>query len=93
MVKHDPQSVSQAAQERGWTQVAHNETSRVLGYTRGDERVNVYYTTGTVGTCVDHPSSGRTQLFRQGQDSAGLNDIFDNPRVHTGTGYYRKSGK
>ena len=39
---------------------------------------------GTVGTCVDHPRAGPTQLFRRGQDMGGVQQIFDNPRTHTG---------
>ena len=54
------------------------------------QRVNVYYTTGTVGTCVDHPKQSKTQLFRRNQTLAGLSDIFNNPRVHTGVGYHRR---
>ena len=34
------------------------------GKESGHVRVNVYYTTGTVGTSLDHPDKGKTQLFR-----------------------------
>ena len=58
----------------------------------GHVRVNVYYTTGTVGTSLDHPSKGKTQLFRKNRpDYALLEKIFEDPRVHTGDGYYRKT--
>lgn len=53
-------------------------------------RVNVYHTTGTVGTCVDHPTQGKTSLFRRDQTVEDLRRIFANPRVHTGVGYHRR---
>ncbi|KAI8465847.1 MAG: hypothetical protein J3K34DRAFT_435653 [Monoraphidium minutum] len=74
----------------GWAEAAHNAESRVLGFTRGGMRVNVYYSTGTVGTCLDHPRRGKTQLFRRGQSLETLSAIFEDPRVHTGAGYYRR---
>ena len=51
-------------------------------------RINVYYTTGTVGTCIEHPELGKTQMFRRNVDYTLLGEIFRNPRVHTGTGYF-----
>jgi len=53
-------------------------------------RINVYYTTGTVATCINHPQQGRTQLFRRNVSLAQLAEIMINPRVHTGVGYQRK---
>lgn len=67
----------------GWQEVQFNHDSRVIGFVRGVERVNVYYTTGTVGTCIDHPRRGQTQLFRRNQSMHDLAQIFNNPRVHT----------
>lgn len=40
------EDVRRLAQRWGWHEVHFNETSRVLGFMRQDERVNVYYTTG-----------------------------------------------
>jgi len=51
----------------------------------------VYYTTGTVGTFLNHPTKGKTQLFRRNVSLDLLGQIFRNPRIHTNTGYYRKS--
>lgn len=56
-------------------------------------RFNVYYTTGTVGTCLDHPVQGKTQLFRRTVTVEELGSIFDHPRMHTGRGYQRKKRK
>lgn len=51
-------------------------------------RINIFWTTGTVGTCLDHPRQGKTQLFRRHVDLSTLREIFKNPRVHTG--YYTR---
>lgn len=69
-----------------------NTKSRVVSFHNYtvDCRINVYYTTGTVGTCLYHPVCGKTQLFRRGVTYELLADIFRHPRVHTGTGYFRK---
>ena len=71
-----------------------NETSRVISFYNHDIqcRVNVYYTTGTVATCLTHPISGKTQLFRRNVTLEELSQIFLNPRTHTGRGYYRQGG-
>jgi len=55
----------------------------------GGVRINVYYTTGTVATCLDHPYQGKTQLFRRNQTLNDLVEIFADPRTHTGDGYHR----
>lgn len=89
----DVDAVRRAAASRGYREVQHNEASRVLGFVSrdGQARINVYYTTGTVGTSLEHPRQGRTQLFRRGITLAELGEILDNPRVHTGAGYHRRS--
>lgn len=68
-----------------------NEASKVISFQAVDSgwRINVYYTTGTVGTCVEHPISGKTQMFRRKVDYDTLQRILQNPRVHTGKGYYK----
>jgi hypothetical protein len=55
-----------------------------------DQRVNVYYSTGTVATALSHPVSGKTQLFRRDMTLRDLCKIFDDPRTHTGVGYYTR---
>ena len=57
----------------------------------GEVRVNVWITTGTVSTSLDHPKAGKTQLFRKnGPDYDLLDRIFENPRVHSDKGYKEK---
>jgi hypothetical protein len=61
-----------------------------LSFKRYDNRLNIYYTTGTVGTALLHPARDvATQLFRRNVTLAELVAIFMQPRAHTGKGYYR----
>ena len=78
------------AKEKGWSLFDHQVKNKMISFFRRGVRLNIYYTTGTVGTCMDHPTKGKTQLFRRGVDTGLLEKIFDNPRVHTGEGYYRR---
>jgi hypothetical protein len=89
----DLSEVRRAAREERLGEVYHNEQSRVVSFVfAGEEavRVNVYWTTGTVGTCLDHPRQGKTQLFRRNVSMQQLRQIFGHPRVHTGAGYHRR---
>ena len=44
----------------------------------------------TVGTALNHPSKGNTQLWRRKQSCEDVISLLDNPRLHTGKGYYKK---
>ena len=71
-------------------EIDYNPQSRVISFRHQDgARVNVYYTTRTIGTALDHPSQGKTQLFRRQCTNEELVIILKNPRVHTGHGYQR----
>lgn len=66
----------------------------MASYRRGACRLNFWLTTGTVGSYLDHPRQGKTQLFRRDIDlNYEAEAIFQNPRVpHTGRGYsYRRA--
>lgn len=76
----------------GWKEVGHYEQSRVVSFKRDGERMNVYPTTGTVGTALDHPTGGKTQLVRREVYTEQLEQIANNPRTHTRRGYYRREG-
>ncbi len=78
-----------------WQQVAFQEKDKLISFTKTDEkkqviRLNVYYTTQTVGTALSHPYKGKTQLFRKDVSIKELEELFKNPRKHTGKGYYTK---
>ena len=85
-----PARVRQLAQSAHLVEISHNKASKVISFEKDGVRFNVYYTTGTVGTCLAHPAQGKTQLFRRNQDAKGVAEIFRNPRVHTGEGYQQK---
>lgn len=56
-------------------------------------RIDIYPTTATIKTIMNHPSRGRNQLFRTGYWSKGkLRTILCDPRVHTGLGYRTERG-
>lgn len=88
------QGIRLIATRYGYKEIGCNDISRVISF-RGEDsntRINVYYTTGTVGTCMDHPKKGKTQLFRRNINSLEqLESIFIDPRVHTGEGYYTRT--
>lgn len=76
------------AAKYGWHKPAHNAKSCLLSVFKGHMRINIYYTTMTIGTCLLHPVKGKTQLFRRNVTDIELEKIFQNPRVHTNKGYY-----
>lgn len=53
------------------------------------QRINLWYSTMTVATAINHPKSGRTQLYRRGITLKELEKLFRNARTHTGKGYYQ----
>jgi hypothetical protein len=52
-------------------------------------RINIHYTTGTVGIYLNHSRNGRTQYFHRYVTYNDLIEIFKNPRTTTGTGYFK----
>lgn len=93
-VKNRTGKVMALAELYGWQFLENQENIGMLSFTKQFEesraRINVYLTTMTVGTCIEHPKRGKTQLFRRGVGYKELLKIFQNPRVHTGKGYYTK---
>ena len=92
----DLDRVRAEALKAGLVEVYYNPESRVVSFAAPDgqafvQRINVYYTTGTIGTCLDHPRQGKTQLFRRNVDLALLAQLFRDPRTHTGAGYHRRN--
>ena len=86
-------TVRTEAQKAGLAEIYHNPQSAVVSFSSlqaGFKRLNVYYSTGTVGTCMDHPTKGHTQLFRRNVGFDLLMQLMRQPRMHTGAGYHRK---
>lgn len=46
---------------------------------------------GTVKTSMDHPSAGKTQMFRRDLNDRQFAEVLSNPRAHTGQGYQTKA--
>mmetsp|Transcript_17797 Transcript_17797/g.35688 ORF Transcript_17797/g.35688 Transcript_17797/m.35688 type:complete len:289 (-) Transcript_17797:214-1080(-) len=98
-----PHATSDTSNKRGWSiefvsglalafdleEMSCNQTSNILSSRTMDEkRINVYYTTRTVGMALAHPSRGKTQLFRCLEED--LKEIMQNPRVHTDKRYIKR---
>ena len=57
-------------------------------------KLNIWCTTGTVGSYLKHPKQGNTQLFRREISTwTELDAILQNPRVHTDKGFQTKKNK
>ena len=90
----------QLALEKGWKLLDIQQNIKMVRFIRTDngdvQKINIYYGGKkgrryyyTVATALNHPTKGKTQLFRKSIDEKELTKILSNPRVHTGTGYYR----
>eukprot|EP00798_Chlamydomonas_sp_ICE-L_P026157 gene26157-11883_t len=87
------------ADRAGLEETMYNEKSRVVSFSASPSqgakspkwsgRMNVYYTTRSVGTCIHHPKKGKAQLYRLNVDEKELFKLMTNPRKHTGRGYYK----
>lgn len=84
------QSVDEIAAEQGYKLISYQENIGLVSYRKDDVRINIYLTTNTVATCINHPKKGKTQLFRKHVSYDEMKQLFINPRTHTGKGYYTK---
>jgi cold shock CspA family protein len=64
----------------------------MASYSRAGVRLNFWLSTGTVGSYLDHPRQGKSQLFRREITMNAADALFENPRQHTGVGYHRRGG-
>jgi len=69
-----------------------SSTSPMASYKLQAVRLNFWLTTGTVGSYLEHPRQGKTQLFRRDVSLTEAGQIFANPRLHSGRGYHTKGG-
>ena len=73
------------------TERLYNTHSYVIGFEGATEdgycKYDIYYTTGNVKTCIDHPNQGKTQRFRVPCDMKMVTGLFKHPRLHTHIGY------
>ena len=78
----------------GWTFTGSVEESKVEFFEKrtniGLTKMDWYYTTGTIKTILDHPTTGRNALFRGTVSPEQFVSICKNPRAHTTRGYRRR---
>jgi len=92
----DPNDVQDRGENYGWYKHDYQWSQgqlMILRKTVDGESVqlNIWCTTGTVGSYLQHPRQGKTQLFRRNIDSwEELDALLMNPRTHTGSGYHRR---
>lgn len=87
------EKVRQAACDAGLEEIYFNYNSRLVSFISLNGRVttNVYWTTRSVGTYLNHYKNGITQLFRANCSFNQLQNIMRNPRTNVGKGYHRRS--
>jgi hypothetical protein len=84
--------IRSAAHDNDWVEIDNQENIKMISFVKGTMRINVYYGKPwrmTVGTVLNHPITGRNQLFRKYVRMPELRRIFYNPRTHTQKGYRR----
>ena len=78
----------------GWRLHEYQDNISMAIYTKEIDgfkcKINIYLTTMTVTSYMNHPKKGRGQLYRKNINYNLLEKIFRNPRQHTGKGYYTK---
>lgn len=88
------------AVRHGWQLLDIQENIKMVRYMRargGDvQKVNIYHggkggkrDLFTVATAINHPTKGKTQLFRKYITDQELEAVMKNPRAHTDKGYYQ----
>ena len=94
--RFDHQRVINEASRYGWTYVDYQWSQGelvILEKSDGNDRMklNVWCTTGTVGSFLKHPRQGKTQLFRRDCHTwDDLYAVFANPRTHGLGGYHER---
>lgn len=103
-VKDLVSEITKIAVKYGWDQIDYQSKSSLISFEKSLDsghkpvKMNVYYKVNssienlnlTVGTAMNHPKQGNTQLFRKNVDRNKLIKLFKNPRKHTSKGYYKK---
>ena len=81
----DVQFARKVAEEFGYNEIPLRELEQryMISFyqTSTNTRINVYFTTGTVGSCLDHPRQGKTQVFGRNMTNDDLRQILKNPHA------------
>lgn len=75
------------AQAYGWRCTSHDVPRETMTFRRKGVRLDIQYARMTVISTLTHPKDGTSQLIRKRVSLSLLEQIFDNPRVHTSVGY------
>ena len=75
-------------------QIGHSTENEVISFRNNKGvRINVYYATRTIGTAMDHPIGGKTQMFRRHCTTDDLRKMLEHPKAHIGRGYQSSLSK
>lgn len=89
--------VRKAAEGLNWIEIDYQDNIKLISFKKafeyGDVRINIYLTKGTISTSMNHPTRGKTQLHRRNQSMERVVKLLNNPRLHTGRGYYKRQSK
>lgn len=89
--KTDPYFVvSEIAKKNGYKMYVFDKNSNFGVFKKDNIRIAVNFNTMKVMSTLDHPKRGRKQLTRGKMTIKETQKIFENPRIHTGKGYYSK---
>ena len=97
MGRFSPDAVTNEGLYYGWWEHDYQWSQGELVILRKNDsngdlmQINVWCSTGTVGSHLHHPRQGKSQLFRRECHSmSDLRDVFANPRVHGYGGYHER---
>jgi hypothetical protein len=76
------------SEQHHWSLLEENNVYRV--YTRDGCTMKVFLIALSVETTLQHPIKGETKLKRSKITLSELENIFKNPRAHTGKGKYKQ---
>lgn len=89
--KTDPYFViSDIAKKNGYQMYVFDKDSNFIGFKKSDIRISVSLNRMKVSSVLTHPKKGRKLLTRGTMTIEEVTKIFENPRIHTGKGYYSK---
>ena len=90
-IKLDEQVLDRMAVSNDWTKHnTHNISCSTASYVKEDKMLTFWLSTGTVGSYLNHPVQGKTQLFRRSITHSEAEQLFKQPRTHTGKGYQKR---
>ncbi len=86
-VKFLKAEIGRIAKEWGWKPTYTNEAKQIIAFKNAGARchIEVYLRSMRVITCMQHPK-GCSVLERTKMGLTEVRKVFEDPRVHTGTG-------